>query len=144
MENVSDSQSPKFSPFSLSVMLPTLNPLITQPLSPIAKCLVSKYSVWFQSGDFILSYAAYLEIGGIIETSPIFHPSQQKHTLKKTNPSSVCNSSPSPISFHWSQLHCLNTLSPSVGMFSKNPLHFQICKIRQNACNEYFYSLECI
>lgn len=67
-------------------MLPTLNPLITQPLSPIAKCLVSKYSVWFQSGDFILSYAAYLEIGGIIETSPIFHPSQQKHTLKKKKP----------------------------------------------------------
>lgn len=46
-----------------------------------------------------------------------------------------------PFSFHWSQPRCLNTLSPSAGMLSKKPLHFQICKIHQNACNEYFVQL---
>lgn len=46
-----------------------------------------------------------------------------------------------PFSFRWSQPRCLNTLSPSAGMLSKKPLHFQICKIHQNACNEYFVQL---
>lgn len=63
---------------------------------------------------------------------------------KKKKEAAVYSSSAPPSPTHLSQLHCLNTLSPSVGVFSKNPPHFQICTICGNACNEYLDGTGCI
>lgn len=121
MENVSDSQSPKFPPFSLShVMSPSLNPLITQPLSPVAKGSVSKCSVWFQSGDFILSGVVYLKIGPVKIKQA--HLSEHKSTNTHTKMQQYLPQLPFPILFHWSQLHCLNTCIFRVVKSAKIPV----------------------
>ncbi len=127
MENVSNSQSPKFPPFTLShVMLPTLNPLITQPPPlPLPTVLyLSTVSDFRACGDFILSNGAYLKIERIKKIRNLyFHPSQQNRHSQKTGGkknSSVCNSSPLPFPFTAASFTVLILLVPQLACFPRS------------------------
>lgn len=111
-------------------MSPTLNPLITQPLSPVAKCSVSECSVWFQSGDYILSCAAYLKISPVKKKQKT-SPSQQTQTLTNTHKkkcSSICNSSPFPFSFTGASFNVLILLVPQLACFPRTRCIFRFVK----------------
>lgn len=154
MENVSDRQRPKI--FSiLSFRRATFSKHLNYPPRALslrsAKCLASKYSVWFHLGLARLtrrrpasgvrgkSERKRCQIPSILH---IYCGKLQKMTSRflfpKKKKSGGGSSFPSLPYLHWIPPRRLNALSPSAGMSSEIPQHFQICQIHQNACNEYF------
>lgn len=113
-------------------MLPTLNPLITQPPPlPLPNVLyLSTVSDFRASGDFILSNGAYLKFERTKKNiCPQQNKQSQKQTTKQTKKKSgVCNSSPLPFPFTGASITVLILLVPQLACFPRTRCIFRFVK----------------